>query len=616
MKNKISIIVVTSLLTAICACSPDNNSKTANTSGISKTDDFHQWALTPPMGWNSWDIFGTAITEKQAREQADAMEKYLLPSGYDIFTVDIQWYQPTASSHFYDENAIYNLSMDEYGRLTPAVNRFPSAADGKGFKPLADYVHSKGLRFGIHIMRGIPKQAVKENTPVLGTDLRAQDIADTSSTCPWNPDMYGVDATKPGGQAYYDSIIQMYASWGLDFIKVDDISRPYDPVQQAEIEAIRKAIDKSGRKIVLSLSPGATPIEQGEHVMNHANQWRITDDFWDRWGALREMFEQTHLWEPYRGPGHWPDADMIPFGIVEFDRPTKFTPDEHYTLMSLWSIARSPLIFGGDMTKLDDFTLGMLTNPEVLEVNQNSTNNRQVSREKNLIVWAADVPGSKDKYVALFNAQSKGDVDFSSADYASPVIAGQWKSQEITVSVKDGKQLVLFVKDGGDGISFDHAVWVDPVLRGPKGELKLTDLQWVHADAGWGEARVNRTIEDKPLMVEGKEVAGIGTHAESTIIYDLPEGYDTFSTRGVVSNTGSVVFGVLVDKGEQDIADSSDVRVDFKSLGISGKVWVRDLWAQKDLGEFSDSFGRDLPLHGAGLYRLSVKKRGEQPGNR
>lgn len=569
----------------------------------------YAWAQTPPMGWNSWDIFGTAITEKQAREQADAMEKHLLPAGYDIFTVDIQWYQPTAKTHYYDANAIYNLSMDEYGRLTPAVNRFPSAADGTGFKHLADYVHSRGMRFGIHIMRGIPKQAVKENTPVLGTDVHAQDIAVTSSTCPWNPDMYGVDATKPEGQAYYDSIISMYASWGVDLIKCDDIARPYDDVQQAEIEALRKAIDKCGRPIVLSLSPGATPIAKGPHVMEHANMWRISDDFWDRWGALREMFEQVHIWEPYRGPGHWPDADMIPFGYVEFGRKTNFTEDEHYTLMSLWSIARSPLIFGGDMTKLDDFTISMLTNPEVLEVNQNSTNNRQVSRSQNLIVWAADVPDSQDKYVALFNAQSKGEsVDFADADYASPVIAGLGSSQEIEVSLEGGKRLALLVNNGGDGATFDHAFWQDPVLHGPNGDLKLTDLEWSHAVAGWGGVYVNRTCENKSFVMDGQELAGIGTHADSTIIYDLPEGYDTFTVKGVMSNNGSVVFGVLVDKGSQPVTDFSDVRVDFQDLGIAGKATVRDLWAQKDLGEFEGSFGRELPLHGAGLYRLTPVK--------
>jgi len=247
----------------------------------------------------------------------------------------------------------------------------------------------------------------------------------------------------------------------------------------------------------------------------------------------------------------------------------------------------------------------MLTNPEMLAVNQHSSNNRQVSRTKDLIVWAADAPGGRDKYVALFNAQSKGDLDFTSADYASPVIAGQGNSQDITVSVKGGKRLVLFVREGGDGNHFDHAVWENPVLRGPKGELKLIDLKWSHADAGWGEVRVNRTCDNQPLRVGGKEVSGIGTHANSTIIYDLPEGYETFSTRGVMSRNGSVVFGVLVDKGEQVISDVSEVTVDFQAIGLSGQVRVRDLWEHKDLGVFSDAFGQKLPMHGAGLYRLS-----------
>jgi hypothetical protein len=586
------------LLTAILLLSPHASSA---------EPAFHTWAERPPMGWNSWDIFGTTVTEKQVREQADAMAEHLLPAGYDILTVDIQWYEPNAKGHVYKPGA--KLAMDKYGRLLPAGNRFPSASNGSGFKRLADYVHSKGLRFGIHIMRGIPRQAVERNTPVLGTRVRAKDIANTRSTCPWNPDMFGVDATKPEGRAYYDSIFQLYASWGVDFVKVDDISRPYDAVQKAEIEAIRKAIDKTGRKIVLSLSPGATPVSAGHHVMQHANMWRITDDFWDRWGLLHAMFERTDSWTPYRGPGHFPDADMLPIGVVEFGRPTHFTKDEQYTLMSLWSIARSPLIFGGDMTKLDAFTKEMLTNPEMLEVNQRSTNNRQVSRDKNLIVWTADAIGSKDKYVALFNAQSKGEnLDFASADYASPVIAGEGRSQEVSVSVKGGKRLVLFVKNGGDGFDNDHAVWADPTLSGAKGKLKLTDLKWNHATAGWGEPRVNRTCENQALTVDGKSVEGIGTHAESMIVYDIPDGYDTFTATGVLTRNGSVVFGVLVDRGTSDVLDAAEVAVDFADIGITGKATVRDLWARKDLGTFEDRFGRKLPMHGAGLYRITPQR--------
>jgi len=567
--------------------------------------DYHAWATTPPLGWNSWDCFGTTVTEQQIKEQADAMAKYLLPSGYKYLTVDIQWYEPEAKGHAYDPKAV--LTMDEYGRLTPGLKKFPSAAYGKGFKPLADYVHSKGLKFGIHIMRGIPRQAVEKNTPVLGTAVKSQDIALTNSRCAWNPDMYGVDATKPEGQAYYNSIVQMYADWGVDFIKCDDISRPYDNVQKAEIEAIRNAIDKTGRPIILSLSPGATPVTAAEHVMNHANMWRITDDFWDRWGLLLAMFERLDAWTPYRGPGHFPDADMLPIGIVDFKRPTNFTKDEQYTLMSMWAIGSSPLIFGGDMTRLDDFTKEMLTNPEMLKVNQQSINNRQVSRDKNLIVWTADVPNSKDKYVALFNAQSKGDnIDFNNADYASPLIAGKGSSQKVEVSVKEGKKLVLFVKDGGNGFDWDHVVWVDPVLHGPKGDLKLTDLKWISASAGWGEAHVNRTCDNKPIIINDKPAEGIGTHAESIIIYELPGGYDTFTATGVVTqDKGSVVFGVLVSKGGMELPETANVKVSFQSIGIKGKVKVRDLWSHKDLGIFNGSFSRELSQHGAGLYQIS-----------
>lgn len=566
---------------------------------------FWQTAQTPPLGWNSWDIYGTTVTEQQIKDQADAMAVHLLPSGYKYLTVDIQWYEPESQGHSYKRGAI--LTMDEYGRLTPGLKKFPSAAGGKGFKPLADYVHSKGLKFGIHIMRGIPKQAVEKNLPVMGTNVRAQDIAIKRSVCSWNPDMYGVDATKPEGQAYYNSIVQMYADWGVDFIKCDDISRPYDEVQRAEVEALRKAIDKTGRPIVLSLSPGATPVSVGDHVMNHANMWRITDDFWDRWGALLDMFGRLDAWTPYRGPGHFPDADMLPIGMVEFNRATRFTKDEQYTLMTLWAIGRSPLIFGGDMTRLDDFTKELLTNAEMLKVNQHSSNNRQVSRDKNLIVWTADAPGGKEKYIALFNAQSKGEnIDFANADYASPVIAGNGSSQKVEVSVKGGKRLVLFVKDGGNGFDWDHVAWVDPVLKGSKGELKLTDLKWINATSGWGSANVNRACDGQPLKVNDQPVNGIGAHSESTIIYDIPEGYDTFTATGYVTqDRGSVVFGVLVDKGTADLPDRETVKVDFESIGIKGKVKVTDLWSKKELGTFEKSFSRELPQHGAGLYKIS-----------
>jgi hypothetical protein len=297
--------------------------------------------------------------------------------------------------------------MDGQGRLLPATNKFPSAANGRGFKPLADYIHSLGLKFGLHLMRGIPRQAVAAKTPIKGTSYTAADIADTrtdtNSMCQWNTDMYGVDMTKPGAQEYYDSVFELFASWGLDFIKVDDLSRPY---HQPEIDAIRKAIDRTGRPIVFSTSPGATPLSAGDHASTHANMWRISDDFWDKWSLLLEQFDRLRDWTPYRGLGHWPDADMLPVGVLQMGKAkTHFTPDEQFTLLTLWCIGRSPLILGADLTKLDDFTLALITNDEVIAVDQASANNRELFRRDSFYCWVADVPGSADKYLALFNTR-------------------------------------------------------------------------------------------------------------------------------------------------------------------------------------------------------------------
>lgn len=370
---------------------------------IAADPEYWSWARTPPMGWNSWDCYGAGVWESNVIANTDYMAEHLKAHGWDIITIDIQWYEPLAHTTSYRRGAL--LEMDGNGRLLPAPNRFQMTAATRSFKPIGDYIHSKGLKFGLHLMRGIPRQAVTNKVPILGTQYTAADIADTSSVCAWNTDMYGVDMTKPGAQEYYDSVFALMASWGLDYVKVDDLSAPR--YHQAEVEAIRKAIDRTGRPIVLSTSPGATPLNSGEHVSTHANLWRISNDFWDDWRALQSQFARLNNWTPFRGPGHWPDADMLPLGNVRAwqtrDNWTHFTKDEQFTLMSLWCIARSPLIMGGNMPNNDDFTLSLMTNDEVISVNKNSTNNRQLFNSDNTVAWVADVPGSNDKYIALFN---------------------------------------------------------------------------------------------------------------------------------------------------------------------------------------------------------------------
>ncbi len=351
----------------------------------------HPAAVTPPMGWNSWDCFGTTVTEDEVLANAEVMARRLLPFGWDTVVVDIQWYAPTARAHGYNDDA--PLLLDEHGIPQPAPNRFPSAADGAGFGPLAARVHDLGLRFGVHIMRGIPKIAVERDLPVAGTSWSARDIADTTSTCPWNPDNYGLDHDHPGAQAYYDAQVATFARWGVDYIKADDMLAPY---HDREIAAYAEAIRRSGREILLSLSPGTgLDLAHLEHLRANAQMWRISDDLWDRWVDVADQFDRLARWAPHQRPGGWADADMLPLGRIGLraergePRMSLLTADEQRTLLSLWVLGRSPLMMGGHLPETDDATLALLTNRDVLRVLGHSRDNGEIHRDGDLRVWRA-----------------------------------------------------------------------------------------------------------------------------------------------------------------------------------------------------------------------------------
>lgn len=383
-----------------------------------------QLALTPPMGWNSYDCLGDDATEGEVLATARYIAKYMQPYGWDTLVVDYRWYDPGTRDQ---PNKPYlragaELSMDHWGRLLPAVDKFPSAANGQGFKPLADSIHALGLRFGIHILRGIPKNAVEKNCPIEGSEFRAADAADTQSTCEWCPDMFGVRADTNAGQAYYDSLFRLFASWGIDYIKVDDISKPY---RLSEIDAVRRAIDQCGRSIILSLSPGATPLAQAGHVAGVANMWRQGEDFWDEWALLDQEFALGESWPPAVGPGHWPDADMLPVGRLSVgnrsmgsDRMTRYTRDEQITLITLWSILPSPLMVGAYLPDNDAWTRDLLTNPDVLAVNQDELGapGAPAWKESDREVWAKRL-ADRSLAVALFNRGS-----------AAREVAATWQS--------------------------------------------------------------------------------------------------------------------------------------------------------------------------------------------
>ena len=363
-------------------------------------------APTPPMGWNSWDCFGTTVTEAEVLANAQVMHDRLLPFGWDTVVVDIAWYDPTARSHGYNENA--PVVLDDHGRQLPAPLRFPSAAGGAGFAPLAAKVHELGLKFGLHIMRGIPRRAVELDLPVYGTEWTAREIADPHHVCPWNPDNLGLNHDHPGAQAYYDAQVAQFAAWGVDFVKADDMLAPY---HDREIAAYARAIERSGRDIVLSLSPGThLSTHHVEHLRANAQLWRISDDLWDRWEDVHAQFARLARWAPFQQAGGWADADMLPLGHIGIraergaDRDSRLTVDEQKTLLTLWVMGRSPLMMGGDLPTTSPETLALLANPALAKVLATSSDGREIVREPlddgELIVWTAQGEGCS--YAALF----------------------------------------------------------------------------------------------------------------------------------------------------------------------------------------------------------------------
>jgi hypothetical protein len=419
-------------------------------------------AATPPMGWNSWDSYGLTINESQFRANMVVMAAQLKEFGWQYAVIDEGWYLQNPEIASMPDKLRY--TVNQHGQYEPAMNRFPSAKDGEGFKPLSDTAHADGLKFGIHIIRGIPKQTVLANTRIGGTSYRAATAADTSDTCPWNSDNFGVKATA-AGQAWYDALMKQYAAWGVDYIKVDCIaSHPY---KGAEIRMIHKAIVKSGRPMVLSLSPGPTALENAEEVEKNAQLWRISDDVWDRWDkedgkdwpqSVKGQFALIANWANYAHTGSWPDADMLPIGQLRpapgwgNPRASRLTEDEQRTMITLWAMGRSPLFVGGNLTQMDDAMKVLLTNPEVIAVDQHSLDARLLGRDGDVVAWTS-VSENRDKsYLALFNVGDAAvHVDETLAKYGF-VDRAEYKVRDVWMRKEMGAQNALVVDLPAHGV--------------------------------------------------------------------------------------------------------------------------------------------------------------------
>ena len=352
---------------------------------------------TPPLGWNSWDCFGGSVTEAETLANAEFMAEHLLEFGWDTIVVDIQWYEPEPG--FTDYAPVSRAVLDGNGRPQPAVGRFPSAADGAGFTELARKVHELGLKFGVHIMRGVPRRAVEAALPIAGSPHTCADIADPGNRCPWNPDNDGVLTDHPGAAHWYDSFIAMLAGWGVDFIKLDDVL--YPPVERDDIALIAAAIAKTGRDIGLSLSPGRQlSLAHLDFLRGNSTMWRVSDDLWDDWSAVTEQFQRAARWAPHQRPGAFADLDMLPMGRLGIRahvgeaRDSRLTLAEQRSMITLWAIARSPMFVGGHLPESDPATIALLRNADVLRVLADSADNREIIRDGDVVVWAATVDGA------------------------------------------------------------------------------------------------------------------------------------------------------------------------------------------------------------------------------
>jgi alpha-galactosidase len=420
-------------------------------------------AATPPMGWNSWDSYGLTITEPQFRANVDVLRDKLLPFGWNYAVIDEGWYFENPADRPTPDKLRY--ALDPYGRYVPVPARFPSAVmpgspsplaspadathklpatiEATSFADLGKWVHAQGLKFGIHIVRGIPRAAVERNLPIEGSDFHAEAAADPTDACPWDPTNWGV-RDNAAGQAWYDSLLRQYASWGVDLLKVDCIAD--HPFKLDEIEMIHRAIERTGRPIVLSLSPGPTALAHAAEVARLSNMWRISDDHWDVWSAspthsfpqgTRDQFARLAAWAPYAKPGNWPDADMLPLGELRPEpgegkaRASRLTPDEQRTELTLWSIARSPLILGANLTLLDAPTLALLTNRNLIAIDQTATKSFQLLHEGDLIVWQADLPGNKIA-LAFFNAgDAPMNLERTFAELSPTLANRRWKARDV-----------------------------------------------------------------------------------------------------------------------------------------------------------------------------------------
>ena len=620
--KKLTLILLTMLLSCNFAKAQSDESMAT----------FRTWAATPPMGWNSWDCYYSSVTEKEVLQNAQYLvDNDLVRHGWEYVVVDIRWYcnHPSLGGGNYNQRGDQDYVLDEYGRYLPSPTRFPSCMVGgknMGFRALADKIHQMGLKFGIHIMRGVPKNVVGSNYKLKGSEQTpwSQVYEGTTSPCTWLKDNLLV-RNNAAGQQYYNSIMDLYAEWGVDFLKIDDLSRPF---YTDEIHMIRKAIDQTSRPIVLSLSPGKTKYEYAEECLQNANMWRMMDDLWDNWTHVDAVFNEAHAWENITRPGNYADCDMLPLGQIAMTvadagytaadkgRWTNLSQNEQLTMMTLWGICHSPLFFGGEMTKNDAFTLSLLNNEEYHQMHKYGQDAHQLWADEDLgrVVWTSHIGDTR--FLAMFQRNDNRWIVGQKALYKSETVAYTTDGHAVDVDVewpKGSKTLVLVVDDGGDNFNYDHGDWINPTLVLSNGtEVELTGK---FKTRQYTKSYFNRVYENKNVDNGGKMKVlgtaydrGFSTDANAAIFFQIPDTMDVVRFRamaaaddsgiGQTGATTSLRFLVFDQNPLTDEQDNAAARSGLISrTGTKSKVLEADITGAEQLkivvSNWGDGFAYD-----------------------
>lgn len=376
-------------------------------------------ALTPPMGWNSWNCWGNAVSQEKVLSSARAMvEKGLINHGWQYINIDDGWQGLRGGKH----------------QAVMTNSKFPD------MKALADEIHGMGLKIGIY------------SGPWVGTYAghlgSYSDKAD--GTYDWvekyaNEYYRYVDPSKKtkhginyhhGKYSFVKNDVQQWMDWGIDYLKYD-----WNPNDYYHVKEMHDALRSYNRDVVYSLSNSA-PYGDAPQWEKMANCWRTTGDIKDTWERMCSLgFGQTK-WAPYNGPGHWVDPDMLVVGMVGWGPKlhyTRLTPDEQYTHMSLWALLASPLLIGCDMAQLDDFTLSLLTNDEMIEVNQDPLGKPGmiVSQQGDVVVYAKPLEDGS-MAVGLFNrgdTMAQGKLTWKSVGIrGEQTVRDLWRQQDVAKS--------------------------------------------------------------------------------------------------------------------------------------------------------------------------------------